>query len=327
MMRKWWCQADVTLRLVPIDPILIKSGYATVDGPDMVPVSTMRGQDGKLTYYFPGTSLKGVLRSHLERIARTLRPGSVCLPYYEKRGGLHIPVASERDSVSCGYRFRRSRKEDTTSEAYADSCPACRMFGSLKFGGRFSIGDAYPVPDMPPRTEARNGVAIDRFTGGTVPGLLFELLVLVGGEFETKIRLVNFELWQLAALGFLLLDLGDELIQIGSGRSRGLGRVRGQVTDYRITYVRPAEHLLGLHDLADPEDRTAYSLHDWRPATGIPLSTPANTRGLRHEYNITSSYADILTSLAPAFEDFLKSQGGLKPALSADTTPQTGRRS
>ena len=72
MRRRWLCQADVTVRLTPIDPVLIKSGYATVDGPDMVPVSTYRG--GERVYYFPGTSLKGALRSHLERVARTLRP-------------------------------------------------------------------------------------------------------------------------------------------------------------------------------------------------------------------------------------------------------------
>ena len=78
MLRKWLCQADVKIVLEPIDPVLIKSGYATMDGPDMVPVSTWR--DGESTYYFPGTSLKGVLRSHLERIARTLRPSSVWPP-------------------------------------------------------------------------------------------------------------------------------------------------------------------------------------------------------------------------------------------------------
>ena len=78
MLRRWLCQADLTLRLTPLDPVLIKSGYATVDGPDMVPVQTYK--DGKSVYYFPGTSLKGVLRSRIERIARTLRPGSVCIP-------------------------------------------------------------------------------------------------------------------------------------------------------------------------------------------------------------------------------------------------------
>src|SRR5947209_7476226 len=136
MLRQWLCQADVTLRLHPLDPILIKSGYATLDGPDMVPVRTFR--EGQQTYYFPGSSLKGTLRSHFERICRTLREGSVCIPYYDRRRVERPPVAGEIDSVGCGFREPASRrKEDNTSStAYRESCPACRMFGSLRFGGR-----------------------------------------------------------------------------------------------------------------------------------------------------------------------------------------------
>src|SRR6266536_2974189 len=104
MLRKWLCQADVTVRLRPIDPILIKSGYATLRGPDMVPVETLR--DGKQTFFFPGSSLKGVLRSHFERIARTLRPGRVCLPYYDptKKDQIIVPIDEEGASYGCGFR-------------------------------------------------------------------------------------------------------------------------------------------------------------------------------------------------------------------------------
>ena len=206
MLRKWLCQADVTVVLEPVDPILIKSGYATMDGPDMVPVSTFR--NGESTYYLPGTSLKGVLRSHMERIARTLRPASVCLPYYDaRRKDISVPVSEEKKAYGCGFRSRESQQ--SSADAYQDSCAACRMFGSLKFGGRFSIGDALPIKQ--PSLEARNGVGIDRFTGGTVPKVLFDLQVLVGGQFKAKIRLTNFELWQLAVLNLLLQDLEDEV--------------------------------------------------------------------------------------------------------------------
>jgi CRISPR-associated RAMP protein (TIGR02581 family) len=316
MLRKWLCHADVTVRLTPLDPILIKSGYATVDGPDMVPVSTFRGTER--VYYFPGTSLKGVLRSHLERVARTLQPRSVCLPYYERPGKTPVPVPSEAGSVGCGHRVRRSRKEDTSAECYADSCAACRTFGSLRFGGRLSISDAYPLEGHAPQTEQRNGVGIDRFTGGTVPGVLFDLLVLVGGVFETRLRLVNFETWQLAALGLLLIDLRDELIQVGSGRSRGLGRVRGEVIDYRLSYLTPTEQLRGLHDLATAEEREQYRLSPWTASGPILLPAP-RTSGLRREYDITATWTDHLTELAPAFEDFLKWHGGPKgtPAAAA----------
>ena len=134
-------------------------------------------KDGQRVYYFPGSSLKGALRSHLERIARTLHPGRVCIPYYDPKKNIPIPVVSEQNSHGCGYRASGS----TTSAAYANSCAVCRMFGSLKFGGRFSIGDAYPSEN--PTLEARDGVGINRFTGGTVPGVLFDLQVLVGGKF------------------------------------------------------------------------------------------------------------------------------------------------
>ena len=131
MLRNWLCQADATIEIEPVDPVLVKSGYATLDGADMVPVSTFR--NGERVYYLPGTSLKGVLRSHFERIARTLQPGSVCLPYHDPRRNISVPVEAEQESYGCGYRSCDG--SGTAAAAYADSCAACRLFGSLKFAG------------------------------------------------------------------------------------------------------------------------------------------------------------------------------------------------
>lgn len=303
MLRKWLCQADIKIIIEPVNPILIKSGYATVDGTDMVPVSTFK--DGNSVYYFPGTSLKGGLRSHLERIARTLQSGSVCIPYYDPKRKITIPVATEKNSHGCGYRT----SGNTSSKAYADSCAACRLFGSLKFGGRFSIGDAYPLSDHKPSLELRNGVGIDRFTGGTVPRVLFDLQVLVGGKFEANLRLINFELWQLAALNLLLLDMTDEMITIGSGRSRGLGRVKITVPSYCLSYIQKVNHLKGLYQLATAEEQQAYRLHNWAPQNAINLST-SQPRGLRHQYDLNEEWATLLQPLSPAFEQFLQWHGG-----------------
>jgi CRISPR-associated RAMP protein (TIGR02581 family) len=308
MLRKWLCQADIKIIIEPVDPVLIKSGYATMDGTDMVPVSTFK--DGKSVYYFPGTSLKGVLRSHLERIARTLHPGSVCIPYYDdpKKRDI-IPVVAEQDSHGCGFRSRGGKGRDTSSDAYADSCAICRLFGSLKFGGRFSIGDAYPLPNHAAKLESRNGVGIDRFTGGTVPGVLFDLQVLVGGKFEANLRLINFEIWQLAALNLLLLDMADEMITIGSGRSRGLGRVRVLVDSYCLTYVTGVNHLTGLYQLTTPQEQQDYCLHNWKLPNPIALPT-AEVRGLRQCYDLSADWRTQLEPLIPAFADFLNWHGG-----------------
>ena len=316
MLRKWLCQADVKITLEPVDPVLIKSGYATIDGTDMVPVSTFK--DGKRVYYFPGSSLKGALRSHLERIARTLHPGRVCVPYYDnkRKDSIPIPVPSEEHSYGCGY----VAKGDTTSEIYANSCAVCRMFGSLKFGGRFSIGDAYPSED--PTLESRNGVGINRFTGGSVPGVLFDLQVLVDGKFKAELRLTNFELWQLAALNLLLIDMEDAIITIGSGRSRGLGRVRCHVTSYALTYVRVVKQLEGLHQLVTPEEQGDYQLHDWSPPTPIDLPT-SQGRGLRQQYDLSDDWSDRLQTLTPAFENFLACSN-YRPMVPEEAAEQEG---
>ncbi len=324
MLRRTLCQADVALELEPIDPILIKSGYATFDGPDMVPVRTFR--DGKQTYYFPGSSLKGVLRSHLERIARTLVPGSVCIPYYDPRHNIPIPVESERQAYGCGFRRTSPNGKDSSAAAYRDSCAACRLFGSLKFGGRFSIGDAYPIDGQLPTLEQRNGVGIDRFTGGTVPGVLFDLQTLVGGRFQAAIRVLNFECWQLAALNILLLDLADEIMTIGSGRSRGLGRVRGHVTAYTLSYMSPMQNVAGLYELASDGERQAYGLHASQPAVSIALP-PGQARGLRTRYDLTADWPTRLQLLTPTFAAFLEWHEGPKGQVTGETDANAGTRS
>jgi CRISPR/Cas system CSM-associated protein Csm3 (group 7 of RAMP superfamily) len=300
MMRQWLCQADVILQLHPVDPVLIKSGYATLDGPDMVPVSTVR--NGKTVYFFPGSSLKGVLRSHFEKIARTLRDGSVCVPYLDKKKPVPVPVVREQENFGCGYRCNDKAPK---AEHYRDHCAACRLFGSLRYGGRFSIGDAYPIEGHTPRTVTRNSVGIDRFTGGTVHGLLFDLMALEGGVFETKVRISNFELWQLAGLNFLLTDLADKMISIGSGRSRGLGRVRGEVTSYTLTYLRPVSEVQGLGQLADEKDQKEYGLSAWKPPTAIPLPE-ATVQGLRRCHDLSADWSARLAPLAGSLEAFLE---------------------
>jgi CRISPR-associated RAMP protein (TIGR02581 family) len=304
MLRRWVCQADLEVEIEPIDPVLIKSGYATLDGPDMVPVSTLR--NGKVAYYFPGTSLKGVFRSHFERIARTLAPGSVCIPFYDpkRKQELAPPVPTEAESYGCGFRKAGNGRPDNSATAYLESCPACRLFGSLRFAGRLSFSDAFPLPGKEPVTCTRTGVGIDRFTGGAVRGALFELLALEGGVFFTHVRLINFEQWQLAALHMLLEDLENELISLGSGRSRGFGRVRGKVRRYELSYVRQTENFLALWDLAREAERQAYGLCAWRPHEPIRLPE-GSQRGIRWRYDLSADWADRLRPLAGSLEAFL----------------------
>ena len=66
MLKRLLNQCTVRLRLETLEPLLVKSGSAVVHGPDMAFVRTNR--NGHFEPFLPGSSLKGVLRSHTERI-------------------------------------------------------------------------------------------------------------------------------------------------------------------------------------------------------------------------------------------------------------------
>ncbi len=226
MLKKLVNECKFTLDITTEGPLLVKSGYATPHGPDMTPVLTYR--NGQEQVFIPGSSLKGVFRSHTEKVIRSVNERFVCVPY---------------DDTFCGKKFqdRKDGGKDIKNEVvYQQSCPACRLFGSTFFIGRVSVGDAYltSAEGVSQYTEKRDGVGIDRFSGGAAKGALFNLMVVSAGvSFQTEIYLRNFEIWQLGALMLIMQDMEDELIRVGSGRSRGMGHIKGTVEQVNIQYL------------------------------------------------------------------------------------------
>ena len=304
MLKRLYCQCEVGLELQCEDPILVKSGYESPDGVKMAFITTNRS--GEPEAFLPGSSLKGVFRSHFEKICRTLRPDPsvVCLPYREYK--------QEEPEVFCGAMFQAKRdrlnkkkseqkKRLSNREVYRHSCPACRMFGSTYFIGRFATTDAYQVnPRLP---EVRPGVAIDRHCGKVAQGP-FDYEALNGAVFTTRIFLRNFELWMLGALGYLLWDLQDEIIRIGAHKSRGMGRVRGKITDISLAYyLDPEGQVKGLDDFVSEKEREDYGMHHL-PTPRPVLSVPAVPRGIRLVYDVTP-----LATVTAASGPILRSDG------------------
>src|SRR5579884_4447470 len=174
MLKKLVNEAYFTLRITTTGPLLIRSGRATISGPDMTPVLAFR--NGQQEVFLPGSSLKGVFRSHSEKVICSLKPRVVCYPFSgneDKEVDLTERRKDYRDS--CGAVFNqlskeneqlRKKLEEETDYVYANSCPTCRLYGSTGFIGRISIGDAYLAPNSKMITEQRDGVGIDRLTGG-----------------------------------------------------------------------------------------------------------------------------------------------------------------
>lgn len=263
MLKQLVNECVIKLEIRPDGPILIKSGMATVSGPDMAFVQVWR--DGAQQVYLPGSSLKGVLRSHSERIARTLQPAAVCDPFartpdagaacgavFDARKKANDPVLSRRDPPA----------DKLNALVYHDSCLICKLFGSTWYAGRLATADAYAEGD-PPGPQLRDGVGINRLTGGAAGGAKFDLEVITDGVFVTTLHVRNFELWQLGLVGFLLADLRDGLIRIGSGKSRGLGKVIGAVRETQIHFLgprgpQPRNGQLALRGMGALADASAY---------------------------------------------------------------------
>jgi CRISPR-associated RAMP protein (TIGR02581 family) len=314
MLKKMVNECSIEMVLHTVDPILIKSGLATLTGPNMAFVVTYR--NGTREPYLPGSSLKGVIRSHAERIARTLKSPSACEPFWNEE----IKKDKNRtDTVWCGELFKRregpSGPRIDNPTAYKDSCPACKLFGSTHFVGRLSVSDAYKVPGSSAFMQPRDGVGIDRFTGGASKNAKFDLEVLTDASFKFQIRIRNFELWQLGWLAYVMQDFRDEVIQVGSGRSRGLGRVRGEIESVKIACIpsapeglRDAQGRARLRGVGSLSPDTAYGFRgddEVLLPQGREFVRP--TGKLRHECVLAArNDMDMWLAVAPKWDAYIK---------------------
>lgn len=277
MLRKLLNQAEVELLLEPEEPLLVASGVPNATGTDLPFVLTHRSGKEEGEPYLPGSSLKGVLRSHAERLSRTFAPQArICDPHLHKA---ECDPAPSRVQF-CGDQLRpRGTDRPESHELYKRSCPICRTFGSTVYRGRFAIGDAYLVPGQRHVIERRDGVGIDRFSGGASRGVKFEMEVLTSGQFQTRMRIENFEDWQLGLLALLTRDLEDKFISIGHSTTRGLGRLKAQVKRFDVMYVVPRDRQLApdrIHGVGSLlTDASEIHQYGYRPDDHIALTAPA----------------------------------------------------
>ncbi len=304
MLKRLVNEARFALTIETTGPLLIKSGYATLTGPDMTPVLTFR--NGASQVYIPGSSLKGVFRSHIEKVIRTLRPEEVVVADPFKK-------ENEPDQACSSWlQQRKNAKEPIDNPtAYADVDPISRLFGTTFFIGRVSIGDAYLLDDankskrLP--TEPRDGVGIDRLTGGAAAGALFNLeVVSTGTVFRTEILLRNFECWQLGAILLVVQDMHDELIRLGSGKSRGLGAIKGNVEQVSIHHLGPTPNrsdteIWGLGRFLGADSAYATQPDD---ILSLPVAPQTKQTGIRAVQTFTPESLAHLQQLA--VQDFVQ---------------------
>lgn len=231
---------DLNWRVVCQSPLFIGSG-ATTPGADK---STVVDGDGRPI--IPGSSFKGRLRQHCERIARSLEVWT-CDPPQPNRMCPHHPDNAGR------------------------YCPVCMLFGSAWQPSSIRFQDALPKRPstitsaddwkMTEKTDLRRGVSINRRRRTAEDKKLYTLRTAQPGmPLEYDLRLTGHLPAGQGLAGLLVAGLLD-LEQIGGGNSRGLGwlhrgNLSGKVGDDELV---PAEELTTW--LTD-ELETLY-LQDW----------------------------------------------------------------
>ncbi|MCG8366708.1 MAG: RAMP superfamily CRISPR-associated protein, partial [Pseudanabaenales cyanobacterium] len=176
MHKRFVNHCTIELVISPIGPILIKSGKEGADPtkPDMEFVETYHR--GGRSIYLPGSSLKGAIRAHAERIVRTVGKDKYD-PKNPERLWAGNPLKLD------DYKYLDDIED--THDIYRYSSFTDQLFGSTAIASRVRIEDAYPVDRKQFRIEERNGVAIDRIFGSVAVGP-FNYQVCTDGEFCTK---------------------------------------------------------------------------------------------------------------------------------------------
>lgn len=280
-------QLVLTVRIQPETPLLIKSrGDASILEPLLADMQFVRiHRNGQEEPFLPGSSVRGPLRSHAERLVRTVKAEQACSPVATGGQGVSsIPSSCARNV---------GRNADP-AVAYQRSCYTCRLFGNTVIASRVRFSDFFADPERPVLLQYRTSVAIDRVLGTSMNP--FDMEVASDGAFVGTITLRNFTLGQLGLLGAALLDLNDGIIALGFGKSRGLGRVR-LTFNGRLRLLGPravqfsAGDLPGVELLADHNTRARYFPH----LSG--KATPSESRTLKVPFSLDRTGLGVEASL------------------------------
>ncbi len=193
-----------------------------------LPVLKLKVRDAELPV-IPGSSWKGVLRSHVETLLRLLNHG-VC-------GGVPGDTCAERGHPSPLERMDRllrrpseqSRRE-VLSMIWREYCLACKMFGAPSYMANVAVDDSYPLESGDGSylysLGVKPGIAIDRRSGAVRRGAFYQVeFVEPGSVFSFRLTARNLPNYLLGLLAWALLDLSEGMVRIGGFKSRGFGRV------------------------------------------------------------------------------------------------------
>lgn len=184
------------------------------------------GADPHARPILTGSGLRGAIRSHAERIARTLAAYDADrspdpLEAFNLACPACNPLQDQPDQPLAKCSQINGLKRNQEPGDY-DLCLACQLFGSAQKGSRLRVMDA-PISGTPV-WKAVDFLAIDRFTGGGVDGAKFDAAALWKPVFKVRMFLEAPNDWELGWLALTLRDLAEGMLSFGFGSAKGFGR-------------------------------------------------------------------------------------------------------
>jgi CRISPR-associated RAMP protein (TIGR02581 family) len=181
----------------------------------------------------PGSSVKGAVRSMLERVLRALEQQgcsinghilAACDPFENPQERI---CQAKKEDLETRWGEHWKTNEPRLNEAVMhETCTACRLMGSPWLGSKVYFKDLPLVnrDDLFRLTEIRDGVGIDRDTGTARPRIKFDYEVVPSGaSFLLDIIMETDDVWEAGLLLSILRLWERGELPLGGKTSRGLG--------------------------------------------------------------------------------------------------------
>jgi len=217
-------------RIVYRGRIVLKTGLhiGSGRGNSSTDSAVVKGQDGEP--YIPGSSLKGIIRSHLERILPSM--GYNCCGLYKESQVNCLSVKKDLETKLKEIRESIDSEQAIIEFLNGNLCDTCKLFGSRFSASKVKITDGMILhTGFPP--EIRDGVAIDRDSGTTAEGAKYDYEVVPAGSvFDFEMIAENLTNDEKEAINVAIEELKGGFIFLGGNTSRGLGKIL--LTDVQI---------------------------------------------------------------------------------------------
>jgi CRISPR/Cas system CSM-associated protein Csm3 (group 7 of RAMP superfamily) len=274
-------QLNLEMAWKPRDPVMVKAegdGIAV----DILPLVSQ--VDSGVRFVIPGSSIKGVLRAHAERIVRTVCQKDTGDKFLEQ---VHLNLVNEIFGAAS-----RSEKElgligaISIDDCYAKLSMSPEHWSAVENAakengdefGQFKekVRTALKGPSRPFRVlQPAMHVAVDRWTGGAADGMLYSVLEPIGVEWEKiglQLDVERLKQWDevqkekdpnykeqlqpaIALLLLVLRDFSNRKIPIGYGTNRGMGTVQVNEVILTSSQIHGLEEIEGEHKVADVPDK------------------------------------------------------------------------